>query len=267
MKLKLLFAGLVFSAITANAQLATINQQFESFTIDRAATWPQFDWNRVPNPAPSMGPWVYADGTTDKFVYYYSFFTSNAPGYVITPQIVAPDGTKTLTFKASSNKGPSTTESATIEIGMVDGPLQSDMASFTAIGSPINLGLTEAQYTVTIPSSTKQYIAIKMTGGANHVAISLDEVIYDLTSVLGTSDVVKSSDQISFAVNTQNTALQFVGKVQPKTVEIYSAAGQQVAAGKVNNSNFDISTLQSGVYYILIETTEGKAIKSKFIKK
>lgn len=268
MKLRLLIGTLMLAATTANAQVATINQQFEGFTKARTATWPQFDWARFPNPSPATGPWVYADnndGASDMFIYYYSFFTQNVGGYLITPQIVAPDGTKTLTFKGWSNKGETGVASATVEIGMVDS--QTDMSNFTLIGSPINLTTTESLYTVTIPASTKQYIAFRMTGGANHVAISVDEVVYDSTTVLGTSDITKSKEAVKFAVNSDNTALQFIAKKDPKNVQVYSALGQKVSEGKLSDQKFDISALQAGVYFILIETAEGTAVKSKFIKK
>lgn len=258
----------MLTAITANAQVATINEEFEGFTKARTATWPQFNWARYPNPSPAMGPWVYADnneGATDMFIYYYTFFTQNIGGYLIAPQIVAPDGTKTLTFKGWTNKGQFGTATGMVEIGLVDS--QTDMTNFTIIGSPISLTTTETLYTVTIPASTKQYIAFRMTGNENHVAISVDEVVYNSTSVLGTDSTVKSASKTQFAVTSDNSALQFVTKKDPKNVQIYSALGQKVYEGKLNNYKIDINNLQSGVYFILIEEADGTATKSKFIKK
>lgn len=268
MKLKLLLGALMLTAVSANAQVATINEQFEGFTKDRTATWPQFNWARFPNPSPAMGPWVYADnntGNTDMFIYYYTFFTQNVGGYLITPQIVAPDGSKTLTFKGWSNKGQNGTASATIEIGMVNG--QGDMTNFTPIGNPINLTTTETSYSVMIPTSTKQYIAFRMTGGENHTAISVDEVVYNSTPILGVSNAIKSTNSTQFAVTSDNTTLQFVAKKDPKSVQVYSALGQKVIEAKLNNHKIDISQLQSGVYFVLIEEADGTATKSKFIKK
>ncbi len=40
-----------------------------------------------------------------------------------------------------------------------------------------------------------------------------------------------------------------------------------LAEGKLKGQTFDISALQTGVYYIIIETAEGSVVKSKFIKK
>ncbi|KQS91998.1 choice-of-anchor J domain-containing protein [Chryseobacterium sp. Leaf394] len=423
MKLKLLFGALVFTAISANAQVATINETFESFTTGLGAPWPQNNWSKVVSTA---GPRVYADGTTDKYAQFYSFFYPGVDGYLVSPQIVAPDGTKTLTFTYAQTGGtgssgtlqvglisessttgtaaftsispvynvtstteqtvtitvPSSTKqyiafkfigsaehaavlvddviydtppagtinenfnaftgpgnpaslpqngwnkviatvphnvytaanngsnavqfyanttpntnmylispkivapdgskkirfttnissnslgNATIEVGMVSSI--TDMTTFTSLGSPIALtaGSTTPQIlTFDVPTSTKQYIAWRFSGATNHAAAYVDDVIYDVLGSLATSDITKSTDAIKFAVNSENTALQFVGKDSPKSVEIYSALGTRVAAGTVDYNRFNISTLQTGVYYILIETKDGKIQKSKFIKK
>lgn len=264
MKLKLLLGTLMFTAFTANAQVATINEQFESFNIGRFAAWPQNNWSNIQYL--STGPWVYADGSTNKFIYYYSFFSSNVAGYLISPQIVAPNGTKTLSFNAFTNGGPSTTEVATIQIGMVDGTTEADMASFVPVGNLITLTSANTAYSVNIPTSSKQLIAFKMTGAASHVAISVDNVVYDGSS-LAVNDISKSNNDFKFAVNSSNTSLEFVTKKEPKKIEIYSASGQKAAEGKLKGQTFDISGLQTGVYYMLVETAEGSTVKSKFIKK
>jgi hypothetical protein len=61
--------------------------------------------------------------------------------------------------------------------------------------------------------------------------------------------------------------LEFVTKKELKKIEIYSAAGQKTAEGQLKGQRFDISGLQTGVYYMLVETAEGSVVKSKFIKK
>nr|WP_314496498.1 choice-of-anchor J domain-containing protein [uncultured Chryseobacterium sp.] len=263
MKLKLLFTGLVFSAFTANAQVASINETFESFTTGTAAVWPQNGWSKI---AGNSTPRVYADGTTDKYVQLYGFFFPGVAAYLVTPQIIAPNGTKSLKFTYALTAGSG--GNGTLQVGLVSDNTTAGAPTFTSISPVYNVtSATEQTVTISVPASTSQYIAFKFVGEVNHSAILIDDVVYNTTGSLSVSDNFKTSNDIKFAVNTENTALQFVGKVQPKNVEIYSAAGQKVEAGKVNNSSFDITALQAGVYYILIETTEGKAVKSKFIKK
>ena len=273
MKLKLLFAGLVLSTVIANAQVSTFNQNFNTFT-EGSTTFPQNGWSAVlpplnnpaMQPAPMMVVYAETSDATNKYISSYSGGNSNTPQYLVSPQIAAPTGNKTLSFKARKNVAGAP---VSIQVGLASSP--TDMTTFVAVGTPTTLSSTTYEtITVAIPSSTSSYIVFRTVNafpGSPHTSTDIDDVIYDLTSVLSTADFKTSSNQIKFAINTQNTALQFVGKVQPKTVEIYSAAGQQIASGKVNNGQFDITTLQSGVYYILIETTEGKAVKSKFIKK
>lgn len=274
MKLKLLFGALMLTAVTANAQLSTINENFNNFT-EGNATFPQNGWSAVlppmnfpPSPPPPMMiVYTEASDAANKYVSSYSGGNKDTPQYLVSPQIIAPTGNKTLSFKARRNI--QNAAAVAIQVGLASSP--TDMTTFVATGAPITL--TDNTYqTITrvIPSSSSSYIVFKIINAValtQHTAADFDDIVYDLTANLAVTDNGKTTEDIKFAVNKQNTALQFVGKVQPKTVEIYSAAGQQVSAGKVNNGQFDINTLQSGVYYILIETTEGKAIKSKFIKK
>lgn len=266
MKLGLLIGGLLLTAISGKAQVTAINENFESFTAGTGAAWPQNNWNRVQS---GSGPWVYVDNSNaaDKHIQYYSFFTTNTPGYAIAPQIVAPNGSQTLTFKSSLTAGSSAGSTGTIEVGFVDGVTTADMASFTKIGNTITLTSTDTQYSVPIPASNKQYIAFRIVGSLNHTAIQLDDISYAVSSILAVSDQAKSKESVQFAVNSDNTVLQFVAKKEPKKIQIYSAGGQKTAEGKLSGRSFDISTLQTGVYYILIETAEGEIVKSKFIKK
>ncbi|UFH32051.1 T9SS type A sorting domain-containing protein [Chryseobacterium sp. C-71] len=278
MKIRLLFAGLVLSAFTANAQLATLNENFESAVVSTPA-----NYNNMVNGWTNkkvVDRTVYIDQATgNKYLQFYAGGSAATDVFLISPQIVAPDGTKQLAFTATPTAG------STLEVGLIDDP-----ATLTAnSGVPASYQLLQTYVfsdtntpvitPFTIPASSKQYIVFRFRNpqlmgspfpppGPSHAALAIDNIVYNTAGNLSVSDdAFTKNNAIKFAVNTQNTALQFVGKVQPKTVEIYSAAGQQVAAGKVSSSNFDISTLQSGVYYIFIETTDDKAVKSKFIKK
>ncbi|MCU7615997.1 T9SS type A sorting domain-containing protein [Chryseobacterium sp. PBS4-4] len=267
MKLKLLFGALMLSAVTANAQMATLNENFNSFTAGNT-TFPQNGWSAIVAPMtgamPPVSPRMLVVGDADKTIQSYAGNNAVTPSYLIAPQIVAPTGDKTLSFATtlvSPSPGP-----GTLQIGLASNP--ADMSTFVPVGSAINVTTIGAvqNISVNIPASNSSYIVFKFTPSSTHVAIQIDNVVYN-SATLGTSDLFSLKDNLKFAVNEENSALQFVGKVQPKNVEIYSAAGQKVASGKVENSNFNITTLQTGVYYLLIETTDGNTVKSKFIKK
>lgn len=263
MKIKLFFAGLLCSVATFNAQVATINENFESFVTGTAATWPQNDWSRITS---SSTPRVYADGTTDKYAQLYSFFFPGVAAYLVAPQIVAPDGTKSLKFSYSLTTGSG--GNGTLQVGLISDNTTAGAPSFTAI-SPVYTvsSTTEQTVTISVPASSSQYIAFKFIGDVNHAAVLVDDVVYNTTSVLATSDSSKKEETIKFASNQENTALHFIGKTEIKNVSVYSATGQKAISGKPSNNTLDISTLQTGVYYVTIETKDGKAVKSKFIKK
>lgn len=270
MKLKLLLGTLMFTAFTANAQVSSINENFSSFTTGTGSL-PQKGWSTVIPPSssptnPSLVPMLTVEpGTGNSFVQAYSFFAGNKAFYLITPQIVAPNGTQTLSF-SSALIGGTPGGTGTLEVGLVASP--TDMSTFTPVGSLINLtSPTDATTSVTVPASAYQYIAFRFTASVNHVALRMDDVVLTAAGALGVADYTKSKENVMFTVNSGNTALEFVSAKAPKNIQIYSASGQKATEGKLNGQRFDISTLHTGVYYILIETAEGSVIKSKFIKK
>ncbi|SMP23303.1 T9SS-dependent choice-of-anchor J family protein [Chryseobacterium profundimaris] len=272
MKLRLLLGTLLFTAMTAQAQVATLNENFDGFTAGNT-TFPQSGWSAItasPTPAfPPVSPRMIVaqdnDNPTNKFVQSYAGNNGAEPSYLISPQIAAPAGDKTLSFQTtlvSPSPGP-----GTIQIGLVSNP--ADMSTFVAVGNPVTVGTigTIQNISVPIPASSSQYIVFRFTPSATHVAIQIDNVMYNTASNLAVSDQIKSQELVKFAVNLDNTALQFITKKDPKNISIYSASGQKVSGGKLSGKSFDISTLQTGVYFIIIETAENSTVKSKFIKK
>ncbi|WP_353145176.1 T9SS type A sorting domain-containing protein [Chryseobacterium sp.] len=267
MKLKLLLGALIFTAITAKAQVSSINENFDSFTNTGDGSLPQNGWTSQisvtdPNVAPRLS--VEAPGAADKYIQAYSLFSPNTPFYLISPQIVAPAGGQTLSITTLRIGGAP--GSGSVEIGLVASP--TDMSTFTSLGSPIPMtNSTPTVTTVNVPASTYQYIAFKFSATANHQALRLDNVVLSAAGSLGVNDIALSKESIKFAVTSDNTALQFISNKEPKNIQIYSASGQKAAEGKLKGHQFNISNLQSGVYYTVIETAEGKTISSKFIKK
>lgn len=265
MKSKLFFTGCIFSVIAVNAQLATINENFNTFTSgDTAAAFPQNGWTTVlaTNPTPfPPAPVMVITNAADKAIQSYSGNNSTLPSYLITPQIVSPTGNKTLQFtaiKAASSNG-------TIEVGLVSNP--TDMSTFVSFGSVSLTTSTAQNVNIMVPASSSSYIAFKFIPTSAHNLLQIDNVVYDLTANLSVNVQIKKAEDIKFIVNTNQTSLQFFTKQEIKNVSVFSATGQNVASGKINNNLFDISTLQTGIYYILIEAENGKMIKSKFIKK
>lgn len=275
MKLKLLLGALVFSAGTAKAQIATIDENFESAVISTPANYNNLvnGWTKkVIASAPHS---IYIDQANgNKYAQFYAAGSTSTDVFLVSPQIAAPDGSKQIIFTATPTGG------TTLEVALVDNP--ESLVANTGVPASYQIIQTytfSASNTptitpVTVPVSTKQYIVFRFRNpqlmgppGVSHAALSIDNVKYNTAAVLATADVQKSAEQIKFAINTENTALQFIGKTEIKNIHIYSASGIKVAEGKPKNQQFDINNLQTGVYYIVVEGNEGNVLKSKFIKK
>lgn len=187
MKLKLLFTGLVFSAFAANAQLATINENFDAFTSGNT-TFPQNNWSAViatnPQPYPPAPMMIVTTGA-NKAVQSYAGNNGTAPSYLITPQIVAPTGDKTLSFTAglvAPSPGAPSPGTSTIQIGLASNP--ADMTTFTPVGNPFSItDVTNQSYSVNITASTSSYIVFKITPSAAHTATLIDDVVYEAPAV------------------------------------------------------------------------------------
>jgi len=263
MKAKLLLAASLF-AVVAQAQLSTINENFDGFTAGNA-TFPQNGWSAIlptaPFPPQPMMLVVAADGT-NKVIQAYPGSSSNQPLYLITPQIVAPAGDKAISFDTGLvASSPGTT---TIQIGVATNP--ADMTTFTAVGDPIQITSTTIQNVkVNVPASAGTYLVIRHTPTAAHTALQIDNVKYDTN--LAVNESAFNTNNVKFAVSADNNFLKFVSTTTLSSAKIYSAAGQIATEGKISNNTLNISTLKSGVYFIAIEDNAGKTVKSKFIKK
>ncbi|MCL8537437.1 T9SS type A sorting domain-containing protein [Chryseobacterium gallinarum] len=270
MKLQLLLGTLMFSAFTVKAQVSSINENFDNFTSGNS-TFPQSGWSAVVAPmvtgtAPfPVPPRMIVTTGSDKAVQSYSGTNATDSSYLISPQIQSPSGTKTLSFKTtlvSPSPGP-----GNIQIGVASNP--SDMSTFVPVGTPINVTTigTIQNESIPIPAVTGSYLVFKFTPSSQHVAIQIDDVVYDTSSSLSVRDNHPSAGEIRFAVNADQTALEFIFKTAPKNIRIYSAVGEKVSEGKLIGRQFGISSLPSGVYFLNFETEEGKTISSKFVKK
>lgn len=258
MKRILLLGSIIGFSALSQAQLASINENFDSFVVS-TPSFPQNNWTmNVPVAFQNLMMVINEEGN-NKFVQAYAFTQVNVPHYLISPQIVAPNGTKTLSFEAS--KVTQSGFMGTIEVGLVTSP--TDMGSFTSFGPATSLQTTTPQtFTYTVPNSSQQYIAFKFVGQNSHASTKLDNVTYGTN--LSLSDVKKSS-QLAFAVS--GNELKFVGKTSVKELNLYDSTGRMVKIEKNGNNVFNISSLASGVYLFETKNEDGSHLKSKFIKK
>lgn len=262
MKAKLLLAASLF-AVVANAQLTSIDENFNNFTAGNT-TFPQNGWSAIiaANPLPfPPAPMMIVTNTTDKLVQAYSGNNTSAPSYLIAPQIVAPSGTTSLSFDTSKATGSG--GNGTLEVGLASSA--TDMTTFALLKSVDLSSETVQNISVSVPASTSTYIVFKFIPTAAHTALQVDNVKY--TSNLAVNENAFSSNNVKFAVTADNNALKFATTSTLSNAKVYSAAGQVATEGKITNNTFDISRLRAGVYFIVIEDINGQSVKSKFIKK
>lgn len=262
MKAKLFLAASLF-AVVANAQLTSINENFNNFTAG-STTFPQNGWSvKLPTGPFPPQPMMIVTADADKSIQAYPGSTVAQPMYLITPQIVAPAGDKTLSFDTGMVTGGLGT-TGSVQVGVATNP--ADMTTFVAVGNPIELTSTTIQnFKVAIPASAATYLVIRTTSAAMHSPIHIDNVKYDTD--LSVADNAFSSNNVKFAVTADNNALKFSSTSTLSNAKVYSATGQVATEGRIINNTFDIATLKTGVYFIVIENANGQSVKSKFIKK
>jgi len=255
-------ATLIDNVVYDTPAVGTINENFNAFTSGTSAI-PQMGWNKVTATA-AYNVYI-ATNNGSNAIQFYAANTANTTSYLIAPKIVAPDGSKKLRYTTAISA--SANGSGTLEVGLVSSP--TDMSTFTSLGAPVTITTSNTApqtFTLDVPASTKQYIAWKFTGAATHSAVYIDDVIYDVLSVLGTSETKFNTNTLNFAINAENE-LQFAGNSEVKSIKIYSASGNLVNQGTVKNNRFNISALATGVYIFVSEDNKGAVTQSKFIKK
>lgn len=257
MKRTLLLNAIIGFFSFSSAQLSSINENFDSFAI----TTPGFPQNGWTMNAPSTIMVLINEDGANKFVQGYAFTQVNVPHYLISPQIVAPDGTKTLSFEAS--KFTQSGFMGTIEVGLVSDP--NDMTNFTSLGSAVTLQTTTPQtFSYNVPASSSQYIAFKFVGLNAHASTKLDNVIYGDGTNLSVNDTKKSL-KLQFAISGHE--LIIAGKINIASIKVYNMTGRIIKINKTGNNSFDISRLANGVYIFETLSDEGTILRSKFIKK
>ena len=107
-------------------------------------------------------------------------------------------------------------------------------------------------------------MVIRITPSLPHTAVQIDNVKYDTN--LSVNDNAFNNN-FKFAVSADNNSLRFVSNEQLSNAKIYSSTGQLATQGKITNNALDITRLKTGVYFIVVENTNGQSVKSKFIKK
>ncbi|WP_312825014.1 T9SS type A sorting domain-containing protein [Epilithonimonas sp.] len=262
MKAKLFLAASLL-AVVANAQLITINEDFNNFTSGNT-TFPQNGWSvSLPGFTSAPPAMMIVTAGSNKYIQAYPGINVAKDMFLITPQIVAPAGDKTLSFDTAMEAGGLGT-TGVVQVGVASNP--ADMTTFVAVGNPIELTSTTIQNVkVVIPASTDTYLVIRTTSATMHTPIRIDNVKYGAN--LAVNESAFNSSNLKFAVSADNNSLKFSTTEQLSSAKVYSATGAIANEGKIIDNSLDITRLKTGVYFIVIENKNGQSVKSKFIKK
>lgn len=223
-----------------------LNEDFEAFEDDELA---EKCWT-----VNSTGPFINIDGTTDKYVSFYSFTSAGVAAYLISPELTTIDGAHKLSFDTVKQLA-SAPGNTTIQVGTVSD--LADMTTFVGLETIYTAAAESATYSnIVIPATENhKYIAFKITADGAHVAIELDNITWTEV-VAGLEDLNKTSFSI-YPNPTADKNVTISHNLDTKgSVNIYSITGAKVYSGELNASgaqNLNLSSLTAGMYIVKIE--------------
>jgi len=149
------------------------------------------------------------------------------------------------------------------------------LTSTTTNQSPVNASFTVPSTAVT-GSGLRMRVGMLYTTQTNAAIINacgtyntygeFEDYNVIVTDVLGTNDVANPKNDIQIYPNPVSDVLNITNVSDKATFKIYSAAGQLVQSGNINNKQVNVSSLIKGAYVITIED-KNISKNNKFIKK
>lgn len=206
-----------------------------------------------------------ASGTGN--VYQFSTNSSNYSIVVLPPLSNVSAGTHRLKFKSRTT---SSTAPGSLDIGYVTDI--ANASSFVNIQTITinNITYTDpaAVYTIAIPSTVpaNARLAIRNNGiNAPSVPIYWDDMVWEVNSGLGTSEVTKN--EVMIYPNPFSNVLNISESKDIRTVTIMDIAGRTVKTISKPNKELHLSELNSGMYIITLHYENGTIESFKAIKK
>jgi hypothetical protein len=122
-------------------------------------------------------------------------------------------------------------------------------SNWGSIGFPIGIG-------------TQDGANIPVTAGTYNVTFEKSSGKYSFITTL--SSQTNSFLPLKIYPNPANSQIRFSQEI--KTLEVFDSAGKKVKSFNNTNTNYDVSTLEKGVYILKGTTTDGKSINEKLVK-
>lgn len=222
----------------------------ENFNMFAGGEFPQNCWSKI-----ATGPMVYVDHNeegTDQYATFYSLFSANTAGYLITPQIAASNEMRVISFDSFKiGEG-----NVSIQLGTLSDP--HDAETFTALGDVIALTTAPSPYSVEIPQTTPEtYLAFQITADAEHHAAVIDNIA--LVSLLNNEDFNINKPSLTLYPNPsadKNVTVALNNISAEGKISIYSLTGAKVFETGITASQtqqLNLSVLNSGMYLVTFE--------------
>lgn len=291
MKKKLLFLSFLLVSLASQAQ-NLITEGFDDITTLGAGGW------LTSNQANNVGSTTWFQGNPDVFSSYSgatdsyigaNFNSRTGSGristWLFTPVMTGLQNGDIISFYTRTTENPATfpdrlelrisTDATEV---MPSGP--NNVGSFTLLALSVNSGLTTTDYpgvwtqfiyTISgLSGPTNGRIALRYhvtnggPSGTNSNYIGIDD--FSVDRVLSTDSFFKNN--FSLYPNPVNNVLNVVVKNEMtiNNLSITDLNGRVVSSSSSVINSIDVSDLSSGVYFISIETNEGKGT-AKFVKK
>lgn len=123
---------------------------------------------------------------------------------------------------------------------------------------------TELTVNFTAHNGSDQYIAIRVLRGSSFSNFYLDTFTYQIDPTLSTGDF-EFENSVTIYPNPTKNRLHISGN-DIDAIEIFNINGKRILTQKTNTEHVNVSSLESGMYFINITNFEGATTVKKFIK-
>lgn len=221
-------------------------------------------WSSLVDPA-STSPYVrystfqVQEGSVSVRMYTGNDETSGI--FLITPMLSDLDNTKQIVFQVYDN------DNGALEVGTMTDP--TDASTFTSYQTYLDADMTddawdEKVFTFSTYTGSDNFIAFRFNGASTFDSLYIDNFTYQTDPTLSINDFDLNS-KVSVYPNPVKNILHINGN-NIKTVEVYSVNGQHIVTQNSNTENVDVSTLESGMYFLNITSINGHTVVKKFVK-
>jgi len=247
------------------AAVATIDEDFTDFVT---GALPQNCWTSS-NSFPMVTVDADDEAGIEKSLTIYSFMSANTPIYIVSPEVSTIDGNHKLSFTANLQSASMPGGTASLQIGTLTDP--ADYTTFVAYGNPNTLTTSETPTlyeNIVIPASgTQKHIAFQIITSVNHVASTIDNVIWEsVTAGVGT---VKNNTFSIYPNPTTNKSVTLnYNMTDNGYVSVYALTGAKVYETAVTGTGktINLSSLSAGMYVVKLTTGNGTASQKLVIQ-